>query len=52
MSKKNAVVTACNSKYFKSCLTPTTSVRKYSEKDIDVIYIFDLGLTEEEQQYT
>ena len=47
-SIKNAVVTACNSKYFKSCLTLITSLRKHSEKDIDVIYVFDLGLTEEE----
>ena len=47
-SKKNAVVTACNSKYFKSCLTFITSVCKHSEKDIDAIYVFDLVLTEEE----
>ena len=48
-SKKNAVITACNSKYFRSCLTLITSLRKHSEKDIDVIYVFDLGLTEKEQ---
>ena len=36
-SIKNAVVTACNSKYFKSCLTLITSLRKHSEKDIDII---------------
>ena len=29
-------------------LTLITSLRKHSEKDIDVIYVFDLGLTEEE----
>ena len=46
--KKNAIVTACNSHYFRSCLTLITSLRKHSEKDIDVIYVFDLGLTEEE----
>ena len=49
-SKKNAVVTACNRKYFRSCLTLITSLRKHSENDIDVIYVFDLGLTEEEQR--
>ena len=47
--KKNAVLTACNSKYFRSCLTLITSLFKHSDKDIDVIYVFDLGLTEEEQ---
>ena len=48
ISRKNAVVTVCNSKYFKSCLTFITSVCKHSEKDIDAIYVFDLVLTEEE----
>ena len=47
--KKNAIVTACNSKYFKSCLTLITSLYKHSDKDIDTIYVFDLGLTKEEQ---
>ena len=47
--KKNAIVTACNSKYFKSCLTLITSLYKHQDKDIDTIYAFDLGLTEEEQ---
>ena len=47
--KKNAIVTACNSKYFKGCLTLITSLRKHSVKDIDVIYVFELGLTEDEQ---
>ena len=49
--KKNAVVTACNSKYFKGCLTLITSLRKHSDKDVDVIYVFDLGLTEDEQRF-
>ena len=43
------IITACNSKYFKSCLTLITSFYKHYEKDIDVIYVFDLGLTQEEQ---
>ena len=47
--KKNAIVTACNSKYVKSCLTLITSLYKHSDKDIDNIYVFDLGLTKEEQ---
>ena len=47
--KKNAIVTACNSKYFKSCLTLITSLYKHSDKDIDTIYVFDLGLIKEEQ---
>ena len=37
ISKKNAVITACNSKYFRSCLTLIASLYKHSEKDIDVI---------------
>ena len=37
--KKNAVVTACNSKYFRSCLTLITSLFKYSDKDINILYI-------------
>ena len=48
-SNKNAVITACNSKYFRSCLTLITSLYKHSDNDIDVIYVFDLGLTQEEQ---
>ena len=47
--QKNAIITACNSKYFRSCLTLITSLYKHSENDIDVIYVFDLGLTQEEQ---
>ena len=46
---KNAVVTACNSKYFRSCLTLITSLFKHSNNDIDFIYVFDLGLTHSEQ---
>ena len=42
-SKKNAVVTACNSKYFKACLTFITLLYKHSEKYIDVIYVLILG---------
>ena len=48
-SNKNAIITACNSKYFRSCLTLITSLYKHSDNDIDVIYVFDLGLTQEEQ---
>ena len=44
---KNDVVMACNSKYFKGCLTLITSLDKHSEKNIDVIYVFDLRLTKE-----
>ena len=40
--KKNAVLTACNSKYFRSCLTLITSLYKHSDNDIDTIYVFDL----------
>ena len=47
--KKNAVVTACDSKYFKSCLTLITSLYKHSDNDIDTIYVFNLGLSEDEQ---
>ena len=43
--KRNAVVTACNSKYFRACLTHVTSLFKYSDKNIDTIYVFDPGLT-------
>ena len=48
-SNKNSVITACNSKYFRSCLTLITSLYKHSDNDIDVIYVFDLGFTQEEQ---
>ena len=48
-TKRNAIITACNSKYFRSCLTLITSLYKHSDNDIDVIYVFDLGLTQEEQ---
>ena len=37
VAKKNAVITACNSKYFRSCLTLITSLYKHSDNDIDVI---------------
>ena len=47
--KKNVVVTACNSKYFRSCLTLITSLFQHSNNDIDIIYVFDLGLTDKEQ---
>ena len=45
---KNVVVTACNSKYFKSCLTLITSLCKHSDKVIDFFYLFNLSLTENE----
>ena len=50
IATQNVVVTACNSKYFRSCLTLITSLYTYSDSCIDTIYVFDLGLTIEEQQ--
>ena len=45
---KRAVVTACNSRYFRSCLTLITSLYKHSNTIIDKIYVFDLGLNDDE----
>jgi hypothetical protein len=50
IATQNVVVTACNSKYFRSCLTLITPLYTYSDSCIDTIYVFDLGLTNEEQQ--
>ena len=50
ISMLNTVVTACNYKYFRSCLTLITSLYTNSNTCIDTIYVFDLGLTNEEQQ--
>ena len=49
--RKNAIVMACNSKYCKSCLQLTliTSLFKYSDNDIDKIYVFDVWLLKEKQ---
>ena len=49
ISTLNAVVTACNSKYFRSCLTLITSLLQHSSHVIHKIYVFDLELTPEEQ---
>ena len=46
----NAVVTACNRKYFKGYLTLIALLCKHSYNYVDVIYVFDLGLTEDEQR--
>ena len=50
-TKNRAVVTACDSKYFKSCLTLLTSLYKYSNNLIDIMYIFDFGLKENESLF-
>ena len=49
VSTLNVVVTACNSKYFRSCLTLITSLLQHSSHNIHKIYVFDLGLSIEEQ---
>ena len=43
VTKKNAIVTAYNSKYFKGCLTLFTLLHKHSDNYIDVIYVLILG---------
>ena len=50
IATQNVVVTACNSKYVRSCLRLITSLYTYYDTCIDTIYVFDLGLTTEEQQ--
>ena len=50
IATQNVVVTAWNSKYFRSCLTLITSLYTYSNTCKDTIYVFDVGLTTEKQQ--
>lgn len=46
-SLKNVFVTGCDENYYTSCLTLLSSIYEKAHDDIDIIVIYDLGLTTE-----
>jgi hypothetical protein len=50
MIKNNIIITASNAKYFNSLKTLIASIHRESFDLIDQIFVFDLGLSEEERR--
>ncbi len=47
---KQILITACNHLFFKSCLTLISSIHQHSFNTVNEIYVYDIGLNNEERQ--